>query len=251
MSISSKQTIAERARAQKSKLRRVMGLRDLVLFYTIAVVGSRWIPTASTLGPSAIVLWLLSFSCFFLPLAFTVDELSSRHPDEGGIYVWVKRTFGGFNAFLAGWSYWMTNIFVFPAVLLFGASNVAHAFQPLAPLASSKTLLVTLCFLAILTAISLNIVGLNVGRWLHNAGGLLGSWLTATILIVMGVVAWIKFGPATDFSLTNLKPRLGSVSDILLLSNMAFAFAGLESASAMGGEAQDPKRNIPRALLLA
>src|SRR6185295_14642072 len=108
MSVSSQQAIAERARAQKSKLRRVMGLRDLVLYYTIAVVGLRWIPTASTLGPSAVALWLLAFIFFFLPLAFTVAELSSRYPEEGGIYIWVKQSFGDFHAFLAGWSYWMT-----------------------------------------------------------------------------------------------------------------------------------------------
>lgn len=251
MSTSPPQPLTEGGRAEKSKLRRVMGLRDLVLFYTIAVVGLRWVPTAATLGPSAVALWLLAFACFFLPLAFTVAELSSRYPEEGGIYVWVKQTCGGFHAFVAGWAYWMTNIFVFPAVLLFAASNVVHALPPLAPFASSKTLLVAPAFLAIVIAITLNITGLNVARWLHNAGGLLGTWLTAAILIVMGMVAWLKFGPATDFSLPNLKPKLGSVSDILLLSNMAFAFAGLESASAMSEEVRDPKRNIPRALMLA
>lgn len=78
-----------------------MGLRDLVLFYTIAVVGLRWVPTAATLGASAVVLWLLAFVFFFLPLAFTVAELSSRYPEEGGIYVWVKQSFGDFHAFLA------------------------------------------------------------------------------------------------------------------------------------------------------
>jgi glutamate:GABA antiporter len=251
MVISSPQLLTEQTHAQKSGLRRVMGLRDLVLFYTIAVVGLRWVPTASTLGPSAVTLWLLALTFFFLPLAFTVAELSSRYPEEGGIYVWVKQSFGDFHAFLAGWAYWMTNIFVFPAVLLFGASNVAHAFPPLAPFATSKTLLLALCCLAILIAITLNIVGLNVAKWLHNAGGLLGSWLTATLLIVMGLVAWLKFGPATDFSLSNLKPKLGSLSDIVLLSNIAFAFAGLESASAMSEEVRDPQHNIPRALLLA
>lgn len=228
-----------------------MGLRDLVLFYTIAVVGLRWVPTAASLGPSAVTLWLLCLVFFFLPLAFTVAELSSRYPEEGGIYIWVKHSFGDFHAFLAGWAYWMTNIFVFPAVLLFGASNVVHAFPPLAQFASSKTLLVALAFVAIVIAITLNIGGLNIARWLHNAGALLGSWLTAAILIVMGVVAWLKFGSATEFSMSNFKPRLGGISDILLLSNMAFAFAGLESASAMSGEVRDPKRNIPRALLLA
>jgi amino acid transporter len=233
------------------ELRRVMGLRDLVLFYTITVVGLRWVPTAATLGPSAVALWLLAFGCFFLPLAFTVAELSTRYPEEGGIYVWVKQSFGDLHAFLAGWAYWMTNIFVLPAVLLFGASNVARALPPLTPFASSKVLLAALACLALLIAITLNVMGLSVAKWLHNAGGLLGSWLTAAILIGAGLFAWLKFGSATDFSLSNFRPKFGSFSDILLLSNMAFAFAGLESASAMSGEVRDPQRNIPRALLLA
>lgn len=251
MDISKKQGLAERALEEKSKLRRVMGLRDLVLFYTIAVVGLRWIPTASTLGPRAIFIWILAFICFFIPLALTVNELSSRYPEEGGIYAWVKRSFGGFHAFMAGWAYWTTNIFIFPGVLLFGASNVAHGIPQFSNLAASKTFLVAIAFFAILIAITLNIVGLNVGKWLHNAGGLLGTWLTAAILIVMGLVAWLKFGPATDFNLSTLNPRLSSVSDILLLSNIAFAFAGLESASSMSEEVRDPRRNFPRALLLS
>jgi glutamate:GABA antiporter len=251
MSISGQQAIAEQAREQKSKLRRVMGLRDLVLFYTIAVVGLRWIPAAASNGPAAISLWLVAFIFFFIPQALTVSELSSRYPEEGGIYIWVQRSFGNFHAFMAGWAYWMTNIFVFPGVLLFGASNIAAGIPLFSHLASSKMFLVAISFLAIIIAITLNIVGLNIGKWLHNAGGLLGTWLTAAILITMGLVAWIKFGPATEFSLSSLTPRLTGVSDILLLSSIAFAFAGLESASSMSEEVRDPRRTIPRALLLA
>lgn len=245
------QAIAERAREQKSKLRQVMGLRDLVLFYTIAVVGLRWIPTAATIGPSAITLWLIAFTFFFIPLGLTVSELSSRYPEEGGIYVWVERPFGTFHAFMAGWAYWTTSIFIFPSVLLFGASNIAHAIPLFSQFASSKVFLVALSFLAIIIAVTLNIVGLDVGKWLHNVGASLCTWLIAAILIVMGLLAWLKFGSATDFNLSNLTPRLGGLSDILLLSNMAFAFAGLESASLMSEEVRDAKRNIPRALLIS
>jgi glutamate:GABA antiporter len=234
-----------------TELPRVLGLGDLVLFYTIAVVGLRWVPTAATLGAASITLWVICFVFFFLPLSFTVSELSSRYPQEGGIYVWVKQSFGTFNAFLAGWCYWMTNIFVFPAVLLFGASNLVNAIPALSRYGSSKAPLVVLGCLAILIAVTLNVVGLNIGKWLHNVGGLVGTWVTAVILIVVGLVAWMKFGTATAFTLTSLRPKLTGASDVLLLSNLAFAFAGLESASAMGGEVRNPKRNIPRALLLA
>lgn len=234
-----------------SELRRVLGLGDLVLFYTIAIVGLRWIPTAATLGAASITLWLLCFVFFFLPLSFTVTELSSRYPEEGGIYVWVKQSFGTFNAFMAGWCYWVTNIFVFPAVLLFGASNLVNAIPALSKYSASKVPLVVLGCLAVFIAVTLNIVGLNIGKWLHNTGGLVGTWLSALILIVIGLIAWLKFGTATDFSLTSLRPKLTGTADVLLLSNLAFAFAGLESASTMSGEVRNPKRNIPRALLLA
>lgn len=239
----------EDARQQKNKLRRTLGPGDLVLFYTVAVVGLRWIANASTIGPSAISLWLIAFACFFVPLALTVNELSSRYPEEGGIYSWAKQAFGYFHGFMAGWTYWTCNIFVFPAVLLFGASNAAYAIPRFSHLAASKAFLVACSLLAIVIALTMNILGLDIGKWLHNAGGLIGTWLPAAILIAMGFIAWLKFGSATDFSISSMKPRVGGVKDLLLLSSIAFAFSGLEAASVMSEEVRDPKRSIPRALL--
>jgi amino acid transporter len=64
-------------------LRRVLRLRDLVLFYVVAVVGMRWVAVAAAAGPSALVVWIIAAVALFIPLAFTVLELSSRYPDEG------------------------------------------------------------------------------------------------------------------------------------------------------------------------
>ena len=41
-------------------LRRVLRLRDLVLFYVVAVVGMRWVAVAAAAGPSALVVWLIA-----------------------------------------------------------------------------------------------------------------------------------------------------------------------------------------------
>jgi len=73
-----------------------MGPGDVVLFLVAAVVGLRWVATAAVAGPSALVVWVLAFAAFFVPLAVTVVELTARYPDEGGLYVWVKRAFGDF-----------------------------------------------------------------------------------------------------------------------------------------------------------
>ena len=82
--------------ARRPSLRRVLRVRDLVLFYVTAVLGMRWVATAAAAGPSALLIWVLPACCLFVPLAFTVIELTSRYPDEGGIYVWARHAFGGF-----------------------------------------------------------------------------------------------------------------------------------------------------------
>jgi amino acid transporter len=240
----------EEAQAEKSKLRRAMGFWDLVLFYIATVVGLRWIATASQVGPSAISIWLMAFVGLFIPLALTVTELSSRYPEEGGIYIWSKRAFGNFHGFMTGWLYWTSNIVYFPGLLFFAASNAAYVIPQYAHLADDKTFVTAFSLFGLLLALTLNLLGLNIGKWLHNASGSLGTWLPAMMLIVMGAVAWLKFGPASDFSLPNLKPQVGSISDIVFWASIAFAFGGLESASVMSEEVRDARRNIPRALMV-
>ena len=104
--------------------RQVMGFRDLVLFYVITGISLRWIATAAAAGPSSIVIWVGAWFCFYTPLALSVLELSSRYPNEGGLYVWSKRAFGDFSGFMSAWTYWTSNLPYFPAVLYFAASNV-------------------------------------------------------------------------------------------------------------------------------
>ena len=67
---------------------------------------------------------------FFVPLVFTVLELSSRYPEEGGIYVWSKRAFGPFAAFITGWTYWGSNLPYFPGLLYFAAANALFIGGP-------------------------------------------------------------------------------------------------------------------------
>src|SRR4029077_15966977 len=103
---------------------RVMGFADLVMFYVVTGISLRWIATAAAAGPSSIVIWIGVWLCFYLPLALSVLELSSRYPQEGGLYVWSKRAFGDFSGFMSGWTYWTSNLPYFPAVLYFAASNL-------------------------------------------------------------------------------------------------------------------------------
>src|SRR5262245_20330300 len=251
MNLASQKLAGAEGQIEKSKLRRAMGPTDLVLFYIAAIVGLRWVASAARVGPSAVSIWIIAFLSLFVPLSGAVIELSSRYPDEGGIYVWSKRAFGDFHGFMTGWTYWTSNIVYYPGLLFYAASNSAYIIPRYAYLAESNTFVVAASVCGLAIALSLNVVGLNVGKWLHNASGSFGTWLPAMILVAMGLVAWFKFGPATHFTIGSMIPRPQGIEDIVFWSTLAFGFGGLEAASFMGEEVRHARRNIPRAVIIA
>ena len=125
--------------APPAGLRRVLGVRDLVLFYFVATFSLRWVAVAAAGGPASIGLWVIAAACFFLPLVFTVLELSTRYPGEGGLYVWSKAAFGSFAAFLTGWTYWSGNLPYLPGLLYFAAGNALFIGGPATQALSSSS----------------------------------------------------------------------------------------------------------------
>jgi len=229
------------------KLKRELGLRDLTLFYVAAGMSLRWIATAAATGPSALGVWLVAWLGFFLPLAGCVLELSSRYPAEGGLYVWTREAFGAFPGFLAGWTYWMSNLPYFPAVLFFAASSLLYCGHDARHLADSRAYFVifTVAMLALITV--LNVAGLATGKWLNNLGAI-GTALPVILLVGLGGLSLVRFGSATRFTLGGMAPHAG-VKNLIFLSTIFFAYGGCEAASFMGEEIRDARRVVPRALL--
>jgi glutamate:GABA antiporter len=230
--------------------KRVMGFRDLLLFYVVTGISLRWIATAAAAGPSSVVIWLGAWLLFYTPLALSVIELSSRYPNEGGLYVWSKRAFGDFSGFMAGWTYWTSNLPYFPAVLYFAGSNALYMHQRAwIHLSGTPTFFIAFSLIALAAVTVMNIVGLDVGKWLHNAGAL-AMWIPVLIVISMGLIAWHRFGSATSFAPHALIPSL-HFQDIIFWSVLTFAFGGCETASFMGEEIKNPRRTVPLALFFA
>jgi amino acid transporter len=227
-----------------------MGFRDLLLFYLVTGFSVRWIGNAASAGPSAVVIWLVGCAALYVPLVFTVLELSSRYPQEGGAYVWSKRAFGDFAGFLTGWTYWVCNLPYFPSLFYFTAASALFIGPPeWRGLAENRTYFVVFSLVGLVLASGVNIRGLGVGKWLHNLGAV-GMWVPALLLLGLGALALARFGPATPFTADTMVPST-RLKDIVFWSTIAFSLSGLESASMMGEEIRDARRNIPRALLLA
>ena len=239
-----------RAPDVRASLHRALGFRDLLFFYIVTTFSLRWIATAAAAGPSALVIWIIAAVGLFVPLVFATLELSSRYPDEGGIYVWSKRAFGPFPAFITGWSYWATNLPYFPSLLYFAAGNLLFVGGPSWQAWSSNSIyFMTASMIGLTFAVTVNVLGLDIGKWLSNAGGV-AAWIVAGLLIALGAVSWARFGSATPIDAASLIPST-SLKDVIFWSTIAFAFGGVESASTMGEEIRDARRTIPRAVVAA
>lgn len=246
--VSSGASIIQADNEVRDRPKRVLGFRDLLLFYVVTGISLRWIATAAAAGPSSIVIWIGAWLCFYIPLALSVLELSSRYPSEGGLYVWSKRAFGDFSGFMSAWTYWTSNLPYFPAVLYFAAGNILFMRRTAwAHLANNATFYIVFSLLTLGAATLMNIVGLDIGKWLSNIGAL-AMWIPVAIVIVLGLIAWHRYGSATSFTIRTMTPST-HFNDIIFWSVLTFAFGGCETASFMGEEIKNPRRAIPFALL--
>lgn len=235
---------------QPVHLRRTLGLLDVILFFVVAGSNLQWVATAAAAGPSSIPVWLLGCFAMFVPLAIAVVFLSSHYPDEGGLYVWSKRAFGPFAGFITGWTYWASNLPYFPALLYFAAGNALFIGGGSGgALSASPLYFIAVALGGLALATIVNVYGMQIGKWLNNAGAVC-RWTVTLLLIALGGLAWWKFGSASTISAATMRPGL-QIKDVIFWSVIAFAWTGPEGMSFMGGEVRNPRRTIPLGLGLA
>ncbi|MDP9161001.1 MAG: APC family permease [Acidobacteriota bacterium] len=228
------------------RLKRVLGRRDLVLLFVVAVFNLNVVPSIAANGGVTVWLWIISLALFFWPQGIAVIELAHRYPGEGGVYLWAKEVFGDFHGFLSGWCYWTNNMLYVPTVMLYFVGVSVFVLGPgHESLADNKGFALGASVLLLTLLTVLNIVGLGVGKWLNNLGGI-GTGIAAAVLIGLGGIIGMRFGTtvsAADFRIpANPRFVLNSFGVI------CFGLVGLELASVMGDEIRDPQRTLPGAV---
>jgi glutamate:GABA antiporter len=227
-------------------LKRSLGRWDLIALFVVAVFNLNVVPSIAANGGVTVWLWLISLVLFFWPQGIAVIELAHRYPGEGGVYLWAKEVFGDFHGFLSGWCYWTNNMMYVPTVMLYFVGVSVFVLGPgHAALADNKifTVVASVGLMALL--VILNIVGLGVGKWINNLGGI-GTGVAAAVLIGLGVIVFARFGTTVtpaDFRIpANPRFVLNSFGVI------CFGLVGLELASVMGDEIKDPQKTLPGAV---
>jgi len=227
-------------------LKRVLGQRDLVLLFVVAVFNLNVLPSIAANGGVTIWLWIISLVLFFWPQGIAVIELAQRYPGEGGVYLWAKEVFGDFHGFLSGWCYWTNNMMYVPTVLLYfvGVSVFALGTGH-QQLADNKIFALTACAALLAILVVLNIVGLGVGKWVNNIGGV-GTFIAAGLLMALGLIVWLRFG--TDVTWADFRIPENPRFVLNSFGVICFGLVGLELASIMGDEIKDPQKTLPGAV---
>jgi len=231
--------------SQPVQLKPELGLRDLTLFAIAFIVGPRWIAIAAHAGPGSILLWVIAAVLFAAPLGVAVAALLQKYPGAGGLYLWTRNDFGSWHGFLAFWIYWFGIALTLPGSVMFAVSMSAYALGPTyAHLADSRVYVLVISLVVIWIAIGTNLVGMQVGKWTENPGGIT-SWVLGALLVAVAALVWSHRGSATPQHLWQASNWSGLNWDTLgFFGAIAFALSGMEVLGLMGGEIRSPERTV-------
>ncbi|WP_211261667.1 APC family permease [Pseudonocardia acaciae] len=224
------------APATQPPLRRGLGLREAVSLGVGGTIGGGIFVLigqgAALAGPGVLISFGLAFVAALL-IALPYAELSCRYPLAGGGYAMTRQVLGEHWGFVMGWSFWGGYIFVSGYVIV-GFGGYLSALTGL-PVVLGSLLLVAVC-----TAVNLGGVRLS------------GRWQNVVILLGIVVLAVFAFGGVLslhpDLLASFLPAGLGGVAAATLVTFLAFG--GFDMVAAAGEEVVEPRRNLPKAIIL-
>jgi amino acid transporter len=182
---------------------------------------------------------------FFIPYGLIVAELGSTWTSEGGPYVWVQAALGPRAASMTAWLYWINLVYWTPSLLLVFAATFDRIFLGSGSLALQTAIAFVLTWLTV----GIGVIRLRVSKWIPN----LGAVVKASIFLALGVLGLASLAsgrpPANELHFQTLVPRWDGT--IAYLPVLVFNVLGFELMSSAGEEMRNPKRDVPRAILLA
>ncbi|MDQ6612501.1 MAG: APC family permease [Gemmatimonadota bacterium] len=237
--------------AHSASLKKELGVRDLTLTQILFIVGLTWIGVAGKLGSSHVIFWLLALVLFYLPSAAVVMYLNGLMPLEGGLYQWAKLGFNQTVGFLLAWNLWLYVIVFTSEIGLSATTYLSYALGT-----SAKWMTTSTPFVALATALILglmvvaSIVGLSVGKWVHNTGGVIMLTIFGVLLLlpILGLLS----GHLHEFHPFRTKLPEFNLLNLNIMAKMGFgALGGFEYIAILAGETKSPARSVRRSVLIA
>jgi len=239
------------AETEAGRLRKQLGLSDLILAQILCVVGSGWVGVAAKLGRAHVVFWMVSMLLFYLPLAAVVIYLNRLLPLEGGLYQWAKTGFGEMAGFLTAWNLWVYAVIVVGSILFVVPTDLSYMLGPSAawiPSSKIATLLIIGSLVAAIAMVAIH--GLDIGKWLHNAGSVL---ILLAYAILLPLPLWAMWrGTLHGYQAIPLEmPKMNWFGLAIFGQMTVGALSGFEYVAILAGECRSAARTIGQSVLFS
>lgn len=234
-----------------ASLKKELGVRDLALTQILFIVGLTWIGVAGKLGSAHLVFWLLALVLFYLPSTAVVIYLNRLMPLEGGLYQWAKLGFNQTVGFLLAWNLWIYVIVFTSEIGLQCATYLAYAIGPSAAWLPASGWFVTLASAALLALMVVtSMLGLSVGKWVHNIGGLFMIAIFSAIVLLP--LVGLATGTLAEYHPFRTEMPALTLLNLNILGKMGFgALGGFEYMAILAGETRSPARSVTRSVFIA
>jgi glutamate:GABA antiporter len=223
-------------------LHRRLGLRDLVLSQILCVVGSSWVGVAAGLGRAQALTWIAAMIVFYVPMAASVISLNRMWPLEGGLYVWAHRAFGDLGGFLTAWNLWVYGISIAVAIVYAIPTELSYLFGPWAAGLPENHLASLAIVGIVIVAITIAALrGLEVGKWIHNAGAIAILFVYAGLILLPLWALWRHVPIHWTVGVGQLPPP----------NLRSLALCGLEYIAILAGESRHASRTIGQSVWIS
>lgn len=246
---------SEKTLADAGSIKRSIGLLQLTLIGITSIIGSGWLfgafHSAKLAGPAAMLSWVIGAFALLL-IALTISEVGALFSQSGGIARYLEYTHGSLTGFLGAWVNWLGIVAAIP-------TEAAASVQYLSSIKGFNGLFDA-------QAGSMSSLGLSVASVLMLAYFFLNYWTLQLFLRSMTLVTifkiivpllsavtiiWAGFQPANfGHNWQTFAPHgIDGIFIAVSAGGIIFAFNGFQSIVNFAGEAKNPHRNIPIALI--
>ncbi|MCP5381385.1 MAG: APC family permease [Kordiimonadaceae bacterium] len=231
----------EEVHGNDAKLKREIGLIATGFLVLNGSIGAgifglpgKLMEQAGVIGPWLIII----FGTFIITVAWTFAAIASYFSSTGGPVAYANRAFGPLVGFQTGWLLYVGRVTAIAANVNVLFNYAAYLWES----ASSETIRMILFFIIIGTLTVINVMGIKKAVKAINVLTLLKT--IPVLLLVLLALPYIT--PEGTFPKD--LPSFDDMNGLVLL--ILYAFVGFEGALVTAGETKNPKKTIPRALIM-
>ncbi len=243
------------------RLQRRLGLWSAVAVLVGSTIGSGIFRTPASVAqriddvPLFLLAWVVG-AVVVLCGALTYSELAAAFPRSGGVYVFVRESFGRLPAFLFAWAeLWVIRPGAYGAIGITASAytlrtlglDPAAIVAALGPLEIRAEQLLGAGYIVLVGTV--NYFGIHRGAVLQN----LSTVFKVGALALLVLVGFALGSPSADLPTGGIfaqRATVGLSSFLLAMVAILWAYDGWADLAFVGGEVKEPEKILPRALLI-